>query len=294
MAGRPITFAYRLQALGARSMLGLFGLLPLDAASALGGWLGRAIGPRLAMNRRARRNIARALPELSEREIDDVIRGMWDNLGRVTAEYAHLHKFDCYGDGRIEVIGAEYIDALRDDGRGGIFFSGHIANWEVCCLAATQRGVPAFQAYRAPNNPLIDPIIDRIRTRALGTPRYAKGIRGARRLVKHLREGDHLALLIDQKLNEGIPVPFFGRDAKTMVAMASFALKFDVPVVPARVVRLRGARFRIIVEPPMDISPTGDRDADIADIMGRATAIVEGWVREHPEQWFWVHRRWPD
>ena len=294
MTERPITLAYRLQALGARLMLGLFGLLPLDAASALGGWLGRTIGSRLAMNRRARRNIARALPELSEREIDGVIRGMWDNLGRVTAEYSHLHKFDCYDGGRIEVIGAEFVDELREDGRAGIFFSGHLANWEVCCLAATQRGVPIFQAYRAPNNPLIDPIIDRIRTRALGTPRYAKGAQGARQLVKHLKSGDHLALLIDQKLNEGIPVPFFGRDAMTMVAMASFALKFDVPIVPAHVVRLGGARFRIIVEPPMEITPTGDRDADIANIMGRATAIVEGWIRENPAQWFWMHRRWPD
>ena len=211
MAERPITLAYRLQAVGARLMLCLFGLLPLDAASALGGWLGRTIGPRLAMNRRARRNIARALPELSEGEIDGVIRGMWDNLGRVTAEYPHLHKFDCYGGPRVEVIGAEFVDELREDGRGGIFFSGHIANWEVCCMAATQRGVPVFQAYRAPNNPLIDPIIDRIRTRALGVRRYAKGASGARQLVKHLKAGDHLALLIDQKLNEGIPVPFFGR-----------------------------------------------------------------------------------
>ena len=294
MAERPITLAYRLQAVGARLMLCLFGLLPLDAASALGGWLGRTIGPRLAMNRRARRNIARALPELSEGEIDGVIRGMWDNLGRVTAEYPHLHKFDCYVGPRVEVIGAEFVDELREDGRGGIFFSGHIANWEVCCMAATQRGVPVFQAYRAPNNPLIDPIIDRIRTRALGVRRYAKGASGARQLVKHLKAGDHLALLIDQKLNEGIPVPFFGRNAMTMVAMASFALKFDVPVVPARVVRLGGAHFRIVIEPPMEIVATGDRDADIADIMGRATATLEGWVRAHPEQWFWVHRRWPD
>jgi KDO2-lipid IV(A) lauroyltransferase len=294
MAERPITLAYRVQAIGARAMFALFGALPLDAASALGGWLGRMIGPRLAMNRRARRNIARALPELSEPEIESVIRGMWDNLGRVTAEYPHLHKFDCYASTRIEVIGAEYVDQLREDGRGGIFFSGHIANWEVCCLAATQRGVPVFQAYRAPNNPLIDPIIDRIRTRALGAPRYAKGARGARQLIKHLKNGDHLALLIDQKLNEGIPVPFFGRDAMTMTAMASFALKFDIPVVPARVVRLRGARFRIIIDPPMEIAPSGEHDADIADIMGRATAMIENWVRAHPEQWFWLHRRWPD
>ena len=89
-------------------------------------------------------------------------------------------------------------------------------------------------------------------------------------------------------------MPFFGRDAMTMIATASFALKFDVPVVPARVVRLRGARFRIIIEPPMEIAPSGERDADIADIMGRATAMMEGWIREHPAQWFWLHRRWPD
>ena len=274
-------------------MLCLFGLLPLDAASALGGWLGRTIGPRLAMNRRARRNIARALPELSEGEIDGVIRGMWDNLGRVTAEYPTSTNSTATAAPRRGDRRRVRRRAARRRARR-IFLFWPYRQLGGLLHGATQRGVPVFQAYRAPNNPLIDPIIDRIRTRALGVRRYAKGASGARQLVKHLKAGDHLALLIDQKLNEGIPVPFFGRDAMTMLAMASFALKFDVPVVPARVVRLGGAHFRIVIEPPMEIVATGDRDADIADIMGRATATLEGWVRAHPEQWFWVHRRWPD
>lgn len=293
LSRRP-TLGHWVQAIGAWLILGLFRLLPLDLASTIGGWLGRTIGPCLAINGRARRNIALALPELSAAEIDRVIRGMWDNLGRVVAEYPHLHELRCYEGDRIEVVGVENIDLLLTDNIGGIIFSGHLGNWEIGGLSTSQRGLPVAQAYRAPNNPLIDRMIFRIRERSIDGARFPKGVQGGRQLARYIREGGHMGILVDQKFNEGIPVPFFGRDAMTMTAMASFALKYGCPVIPGRVERRTGARFRITLFPPMEIISTGDRDADIAATMRRVNEYLEGWIRDAPEQWLWLHRRWPD
>ena len=286
--------SYRLQAWGARLALALFGALPIDRASALGGWLGRTIGPRAGISRVAARNLARAFPEMSDAEVDAVIRGMWDNLGRVAAEYPHLGELDIHaGDGRIEVIGAHHVDRLRDDGVGGIFFAAHLGNWEIPSLGATQNGVPLTHIYRAANNPYFEPILQRLRA-PIGGTHHAKGAAGGRQLVRGLSRGEHLGMLVDQKLNDGIPVPFFGRDAMTAPALAQLALKYRCPVVPARVERLIGARFRLTIHSPMALPDSGDRAADVAETMRRVNALLEDWIRARPEQWLWLHRRWPD
>lgn len=276
-----------------RAAFALFGALPLDRASALGGWIGRVIGPRLKITDRARRNMSRALPDLSETVRRTLIGDMWEHLGRVIAEYPHLGSFRLYdGDDRVEVVGADHVDRLRDDGIGGLFISGHIGNWEIASLGATQRGMPLVHIYRAANNPWVDRLIERCR-QPVGGRHYPKSGRGARNLLSALKDGEHLGMLVDQKYNEGIPVPFFGRDAMTAPTLAEFALRFGVPVVPARVERLTGARFRLTVLPPLEIPDTGDRAADVRAIMTQVNALFESWIRERPEQWLWLHRRWP-
>jgi KDO2-lipid IV(A) lauroyltransferase len=101
-------------------------------------------------------------------------------------------------------------------------------------------------------------------------------------------------VLVDQKMNDGIPVPFFGRPAMTAPAVAQLALRFDCAIIPARVERLKGARFRLTAFPPIEIAKTGNRQADTLAIMTRINAVVEGWIRERPDLWFWLHRRWPE
>jgi KDO2-lipid IV(A) lauroyltransferase len=285
---------YLLEYALARLAFAVFGALPLDAASALGGRLGRLIGPRLALSRRARDNLVLAMPELSRAEHESVVAAMWEHLGRVLAEYPHLGALRLYdGDGRVEVIGAEHVDALRDDGIGGIFFSGHIGNWEIASLGATQRGMPVVHVYRTANNPRIDRLIRRARA-PIGGEHHPKSARGMRALVGALRRGEHLGMLVDQKYNEGIAVPFFGREAMTAPALAELALRYRVPVVPVRVERLAGARFRLTVLPPLDLPDSGDREADVRAAMRRVNALFEEWIRARPEQWLWLHRRWPD
>jgi KDO2-lipid IV(A) lauroyltransferase len=121
-----------------------------------------------------------------------------------------------------------------------------------------------------------------------------KGAVASRQAFATLRRGAHLGLLADQKLNDGIAVPFFGRDAMTAPALALLAMRFDCDVLPARVERLGGARFRLTVHPALPIPKTGDRDADVLTLMTEVNRTLESWIRERPDQWFWLHRRWPD
>jgi Kdo2-lipid IVA lauroyltransferase/acyltransferase len=285
--------ADRLEAWGAAVLFGMFKFLPLDCASALGGALARGIGPFLGVSKHARRNISRALPGLSETHLAGVVSGMWDNLGRLAAEYPHLRKIRVFEPGgRVETYGLEHVDRAVAAGRRIIFFSGHLANWEIALLAAVQYGIPVAQIYRAGNNPLLDRMIARFR--GDGAELIPKGTVAARRAITALRRGTHLTLLADQKMNDGIPVPFFGRLAMTAPALAVLALRFDCDVLPARVERVDGARFRLTVFPPLALLQSGEPHADAAALMARVNAILESWIRDRPEQWLWVHRRWPD
>jgi len=283
-----------LQALAAFLVFSFFRLLPFDTASAVGGWIARSIGPRLAVSRRAVRNLERAFPEKGPSEIASIVSGMWENLGRLAGEYPHLSNIDVYAaEGPVEVVGAETVDHLRDDGKPGIFFSAHIANWEIISLGATQRGLPLDRVYRAANNPLVEWLFQQGRS-AVDGALIPKGPKGARQLLKALKDGKHLGLLVDQKMNDGIPVPFFGRDAMTAPALAELALRFDCPVVPACVVRLDGPRFRLVVEEPLKIVKSGSRQEDVLALMTAVNTRIETWIRANPSQWLWLHNRWPD
>lgn len=283
------------EALTSYAAFGLLRLLPLDWASALGGLIGRIIGPHLKITTVARRNLKRAFPEKSDAEIEAIIPAMWENIGRTAFEFPQLHRLRMYGNGNddhVEVIGAEIIDALSRDGKPGIFFAGHLANWEVPALSVERRGLPIHLIYRAPNNRMMEALF---RQRRPGVGELIpKGAQGARQALRLLKDGGHLGILVDQKMNDGVAAPFFGRDAMTAPALAHFALKFNCPVVPVRAERLGGARFRITHFPPMDMPNTGDRQADISAIMTKVNAYLEEWVRERPEQWLWLHKRWPD
>jgi KDO2-lipid IV(A) lauroyltransferase len=273
---------------------GFFRALPLDWVSALGGWLARSIGPHVGASKRARINLRRAMPDLPEAEVERVIRGMWDNLGRVAAEFPHIGRFKIGApDGRITVERfIEIVDGRKPDTRF-IFFSGHYGNWEIATYVVTQCGLDVIEVYRAANNPFIDRIINRARG-VIGSELVPKGAVAAKRALAAMQEGRHICMLVDQKMNDGIGVPFFGRDAMTAPALARLALRYDCTVVPCWVERIAGARFRFVAEEPLKLPKSGDLQADTLALMTAVNAAVERRVRRHPEQWFWLHRRWPD
>jgi len=290
-----ISWRYRIEAWIAAFGIRAMRLLPLDWASALGGGLARLIGPHLGISKRARLNLQAAMPELSPDRIEAIVRGMWDNLGRVVFEYPHLAKITIYpserNDGRVEVLGVEHIEAARSAKRSFILVSAHVGNWEIAPLASAQYGLDVAFIYRAANNPLVDNMIGDLRSHATFIP---KGAIASRQAFATLRRGAHLGLLVDQKMNDGIAVPFFGRDAMTAPALALLALRFDCDVLPARVERLHGAHFRLTVYPKIALPKSGNREADTLALMTEVNRVIEGWIRERPEQWFWLHRRWPD
>jgi KDO2-lipid IV(A) lauroyltransferase len=271
------------------TVMEMFAALPLDYASALGGWVARYIGPRLARSRRALHNLARAMPENDAVENRRILGAMWDNLGRAMAEQPHLARI-C--EAHVEIVNRATITDLLATGRQVMFFGGHFANWEVGPSTIHQiMGDSLLSVYRAANNPWVD----RLQRRSLRSRRaVAKGAQGGRALLRHLRCGGHVAMLVDQKQNDGIAVPFFGMAAMTAPAVVRLSRRFDCAILPVRVERLAGARFRVTVLPKLETVDTGDADGDVLATMTCVNAMIESWVRARPEQWPWLHRRWPN
>ena len=261
--------------------------LPLDVASFTGSFIARSVGPFTRGQRTGRANLERFFPDMDWKQHRKILTGMWDNLGRTAAELSHIGSERLYK--RIELVNPEN---LPQGGKQVLFFSGHVGNWELLSPIVFKHNIPTMLVYRKANNPLVDALINRQRARqAHGM--LPKGPSGAVKLVRSIKSGDSIAMLIDQKMNDGISVPFFGVPAMTAPAIAEFALRYKIPIVPARVVRTKGCHFQGVIYPPLDYTPTGNHEADVLAIMTRINSIIEEWVRGYPEQWFWVHRRWP-
>ena len=286
----------RSQAIALGGAVGLLRRLGPVAASDLGGFVARNIGPLLSASRVADANLRHALPELEAAERARIIRAVWDNLGRTAAELPHLAGFvrTDHGPGW-ELDGEDHIDALRRRNAPVLFFSGHFGNWEMVLPIAAQLGLTVSGFYRAASNRRVNAIIQEMRERALGgnVAMFAKGAHGAREALQHLGRGGSLGLLVDQKMNDGIAVPFFGRSAMTAPALAQFALRFRTPVVPIRMQRLGPARFRLICEAPLSVPLIGNRQADIYALTLAVNRTLERWIRTDPASWLWLHRRWP-
>ncbi len=285
---------YPLQAILIYTFIYLMRLLPFRWASNIGGRLAKIIGPFTRGEAVARRNLAHAFPDKPKVEIDQIIAGMWDNLGRIVGEWAQVDLIDTVGpESRVEVVGAEILLAAHKSGKSFIVFSAHMANWEIALLVASQRGVQMGSIYRAASNPWIDKLIIKFRGKFC-SELIPKGREGAKHLLKVLKENRPLALLVDQKLNEGLPIKFFGRDVMTTPAPAELALRLDLPLIPTRLERLPEGRFRVTIMPPMELPNTGERKQDVLTLLGQMNGLLEEWITERPDQWFWVHNRWPD
>lgn len=276
-----------IEAIVVKILLTAFQALPLDIASAMGGFIGRSAGPFFAAHRVANANLKMIFPEWTTQQRRRTISRMWDNLGRVAGELPHLASDKLHR--RLTLHGGENLPAAETP---VIFFSGHIGNWELSYPIAHRHGVPVTLIYRQANNPAVDKMISDIRA-TQSTDMLPKGQKGAIRLGRAIKSGRTLAMLVDQKMNEGVAVPFFGRPAMTAPAIAEFALRFGLPLIPARIIRTRGCHFEAIVYPPLAYETTGDEKQDVLAILTQINGLLESWIREHPEQWFWVHRRWP-
>jgi KDO2-lipid IV(A) lauroyltransferase len=284
-----------------RLAMGLFRVLQRGD---LDRWINRTarlqsrIGPYRSEHQIGRDNLVAAFPEKSQTEIDEILHGVWQNVGRFGTEFANLDRlwdYDPSGErpSRVEVAEADRarISRVRDSGKPVLFIGGHLGNWELsaCCLHA--HGLDLAVLYRPPNLRDVANVVQDMRSKTMGQL-IATGPRAAMQAAMALRRGASVGMLVDQNDGSGIEVEFFGRRCKTNQMIARLARQFGCPIHGSRVIRLPGNRFRVEFTDPLDPPRNADGRIDVLGTTQQITSVIEGWVREYPDQWLWLHRRW--
>ena len=259
----------------------------------------RKVGPLLPEHRVGRDNLHAAFPTKSDAEIEQILAGVWDNLGRIAVEFAHLDEFCVEGAGQqtpdVITYAPEVAERYRRIANGGkpmLGFAAHLANWELPAVAAKLLAEHSAVLYRRPNIRPISDVIVKLRAPLMGEL-IATGLDAPIKLARLLQSGTHVGMLVDQHFSKGVEVVFFGRRCRANPLIALLARQTECPIHGMRVVR-KADRNSFWVDITDPVAPVRDADGrvDIAGTMQAITSVVEGWVREHPEQWLWLHRRW--
>ena len=275
-------------------------LLGIDLASKLGSIIAKFIGPITKFDKRATHNINKIYPNLNIIEHKKFKKEMWDNLGRNIGEFVFAKKLNPYNTENINSInnkprftieGEEYLKEIYKTKKGVIFFSAHIGNWEICPLILSAKDLKVTSIYRHANNPINEKIIQWLRQ---GISIYSpKGPSGAKTLFKVLRNNEFAAILADQKLNEGKIVNFLGHPAKTATAIAELSLKLSIPIIPIHVERIKGAKFKYIIEKPIyNLKKNYNHEEELNLLLEKINKIIGKWILKKPSQWLWIHNRW--
>jgi KDO2-lipid IV(A) lauroyltransferase len=244
-----------------------------------------------------RANLIAAFPEKSSSEIDRILVAVWENLGRLPVEFAFLDRlwdFDLHKGGghriSIDPVVAERIRKLRDKGGPALCFGAHLANWEMPALAASAMGFKSAMVYRPPDSTRLADEVLRLREKVMGKL-IPVGPGAAMEIYRALREGCIVGMLADQH-SGGVEVEFFGRRCMTSATIGRLARQFDCPIYGARSIRLPGGHFAFELTEALESPRDAKGKIDVTQTMQMVTSVIEGWVREQPEQWLWLHRRW--
>jgi KDO2-lipid IV(A) lauroyltransferase len=270
-------------------MWGLVRMLGPDRGPAVIGRGARLVAPLFGESRTGRANLAAVFPEKSEAERRAILDAAWENFVRTTSEMAVIRAI-AEDDSRFEIIGLDVFRRMAADDRPGVLFTAHLGNWELLSALASRFGAPLTALYRAPSNPYVAEKILSQRGSAMG-PLVANGRHAAQQLASSMKAGGHIGLLVDQRPGGGVPVTFLGRPAKANPLAAQMARLFDCPLAGGRCIRLPDGRFRVEI---VSLEPARDQEGriDVDETTRLVNAVVEGWVRDHPEQWLWMHDRW--
>lgn len=272
------------------SFIYTFKIFGMDKSASICSYIAKKIGPILPATKIAKRNISNIFG--AEVDHDKFITALWDNFGRFIGEFPHLDSLSEEEiSKRVELIGLEHTEKLKNLNQPFFLFTGHFANWDIA-LKVVNRFYPKFGvAYRKANNPFVNELIKRFR-KTDDIRLIAKGPYGAKDLLKSFKQKEAIVMLVDQRMREGIEVPFFGKPAMTANAIAKLSLQFNYPIVPCQIIRKEGSYFKLIIHEPLKHEITGDNTKDSYSIMLKINIILEKWVREHPTQWLWFHNRW--
>ena len=281
---------WRIEALAYDLISALTAIIPFSLLSGFGGRLLRLIGPMSSKHHIARTNIRIAFPDLSDDDTAQLLKDQWEGCGRTFIEFLVLHRLKAFGPN--SCITVDGLDKLKAN-NPAVLISGHFANWEIMALVMTQAGLPVQITYRKINNPHIDARVRKTRE-AYGTKLLVQksGVKGARELIESIDRGESVAILNDQKFNEGLSLPLFSENAMTATGAVRLALKTGRPLIPISLTR-NGARFHMTVNDPIELDDTGARNADTKAGVIKVNQFIEEAIRNQPKDWFWVHRRWP-
>jgi len=277
--------SYLIQYLLAKIIFSILSHLSFEKASF---WGGKIFGSILSLipkfKKRVASNLKLVFPKMTQKQIEKTSALIFNNIGRTIAEFPHIN----------QMSEKEFYERLTIYGQNNlpenaIFFTAHLSNWEILRRFLTDRYKDTAIVYRHSNNPFFDKIINQMR--AVGTKNNLylvnKGKQGAKEIIKHLQAKHTLGMLVDQRLNEGIRIPFLGHDAMTPPAIASLALKYNVPLIGFRAKRINETDFEIVIHEPLDL-----KDKSVEEIMREVNNIMSEWIIESKEEWLWIHNRW--
>lgn len=269
-----------------RFWLMFISILPLKYGTYLTAEIFQFIGRRLQASKTAKQNLQKILPQYHDNQVDDIINQVWSNLGHVVSETPYLvglpqDEFDKY----VSLKGEENLKPVMN--KKVLFCSAHLANWEIIGRSVAPF-IPRINAvYRASNNKLVDNLINQLRSEHVQGSLIPKGKLGAKLIVKALQNNEAVCILADQRMDNGIKIPFLGHNAMTAPAIATLSIKYDCPIIPIQVIRKADSHFEVIVHPVIK-----HQGKNVEEIMNEINLTIGKWVKENPGQWFWLHRRW--
>jgi KDO2-lipid IV(A) lauroyltransferase len=267
----------------------LFKIFGFKISSKIGGKLFEIIGPIFRSKKLIHTNIKKAFPKNNSVEIKKLTKLMWNNYGRVFAEYMFIKDFRFEKiDSKIEIVGQEILDEIKKSNKPVVFISGHFSNFELMAMQIEKAGIELSAIYRPLNNIFLNRIMEKIRKKYICKNQIKKGIAGTRELIKFQRNNYSIALMIDQRVSEGEKVNFFNQEAYTTTIPAQLAKKFDMPIVPIFIERVNDTNFKIKISKPVNFL----KSDSIKDITSKLNVIIEEMILKNPTQWIWSHNRW--
>ena len=264
----------------------LFKALGLKLSSTFSKLIFGLLGPFFRSKQIINKNILKAFPNLNDTEINKISKTMWENYGRILSEYMFMNEFRLKN--KIEVRGQEILDKIKRDNERVIFISGHFNNFELMAMHIEKSGIDLAAIYRPLNNKFLNYFMEKIRKKYICKNQIKKGSSGTRQLLSLFKKGSSIALMIDQRVSEGIKSNFFKHDAFTTTIPAQFVKKFECKVVPIYIERIESTKFRLTVDSPINFS----KDEKIDTITLMLNSLLEKMILKNPGQWIWSHNRW--
>ncbi len=280
---------YFLQFLLALICFLIFKIIGPDLSSSLSGKIFQLIGPFFRSKKIIHANIKRGIPNINSKNLKNITKLMWNNYGRVFAEYMFIKDFR-YGKlaKQVEIEGQEILDEIKKSNRQVIFISGHFCNFELMAMYLEKAGIKLSAIYRPLNNIFLNGIMERIRKKYICKYQIKKGIGGLKKLITLKKNKFSTALMIDQRVSEGILSNFFNQDALTTTIPAQLVKKFNIAVVPVYIERIDGLNFKIKIYEELNFS----KENTTKSITDKLNQIIEIMILRKPEQWIWSHNRW--